>query len=498
MKKYTTADEIFERTMRKIAPLPCQENYARQLASILSFHVHKNILMDDGISVDDLPSMSALVVAPTGQGKTYLIRKMAEILDLNCIVVDCSTLAAEGWKGVSLGQRLLAAKKDSGLKEEVFAKSLLFLDEVDKIKLWGTRHDQSNPMTNILQLYNAGTVAAEDGRESVNIDIKRFTVLLGGAFDGLDEIVANRLRPRVRIGFSEDNTRQEKQSEAELLQQVTIEDLTKFGMMPELLGRVGTILSIKPMELEDYKQLLSAESGSIQKKYNTYLRNLYGVTFEISDAGTESIAKKCLDSGTGARAVTPLVNNLMRDTLAEVERNRDIRKVILDAGEDGCSIRYEYGDRAYSFHKFKQDPEAPDKKAYPVIWIKARTPDRLAGRLCRFYANACNEDPIDMAILPEFRAFLTCALTYLSQHCRKEDFSFDSLEKLARIVPRDHYEKSTFEIMMEGKMADDPVYKEYLRVYDSKLAGEMVECLNAIIWYICEKRGEVVIRFELK
>ena len=165
MKKYTTADEIFERTMRKIAPLPCQKDYARQLASILSFHIHKNTLMDDGISVDDLPSMSAVVVAPTGQGKTYLIRKMAEILDLNCIVVDCSTLAAEGWKGVGLSQRLMAAK-DSCAKREVFERSLLFLDEVDKIRYWGTHHDQGNPMSNILQLYNSGTVAAEgDGRK---------------------------------------------------------------------------------------------------------------------------------------------------------------------------------------------------------------------------------------------------------------------------------------------------------------------------------------------
>ena len=103
-----------------------------------------------------------------------------------------------------------------------------------------------------------------------------------------------------------------------------------------------------------------------------------------------------------------------------------------------------------------------------------------------------------MAILPELRVFLTCSLTYLSRYCRKNDFSFESLEKLARVVPRGHYEKSTFEIMMEGQMADEPIYKEYLKMYNTKTAGEMVECLNAIIWYICEKRGEVVIRFELR
>ena len=194
----------------------------------------------------------------------------------------------------------------------------------------------------------------------------------------------------------------------------------------------------------------------------------------------------------------PLVNNLMRDALAEVERNRDIRKVILDSDENGCIIRYEYGERAYSFHKFKQDPEAADQKAYPVIWIKARTPDRLANRLCRHYASAVCEEPIDMAFVPELRVFLTCALTYLSRYCRKEDFSFESMQRLARTVPRGHCKKSTFEIMMDSRMANEPICKDYLKMYDAHTGGKMVECLNAIAWYLCEKCGEVVIRFALK
>lgn len=103
-QRLTTADAIFERTMRTVAPLPCQKAYLKQLASIMSFHIHRNHLMDEGYLVDDLPPMSAIVIAPTGQGKTFLLRKMAEAIDLNLITVDCSTLAAEGWKGVGLSQ----------------------------------------------------------------------------------------------------------------------------------------------------------------------------------------------------------------------------------------------------------------------------------------------------------------------------------------------------------------------------------------------------------
>lgn len=117
-----TSDEIFERTRKIVAPLPCQEEYLRQLASVLSFHIHRNQLMDEGYLVDDLPPMSAIVIAPTGQGKTFLLRKMVETLDLKLIVVDCSTLAAEGWKGVGLAQRLLMAQKEA--KDRMASTSL--------------------------------------------------------------------------------------------------------------------------------------------------------------------------------------------------------------------------------------------------------------------------------------------------------------------------------------------------------------------------------------
>lgn len=121
-----TSEGILERTMKTVATLPCQKEYLQKLASILSFHIHRNHLMDEGYLADDLPPMSAIVVAPTGQGKTFLLRKMAESIGLNLITIDCSTLAAEGWKGVGLGQRLLSAQKEAK-DAKSFERSILFL-----------------------------------------------------------------------------------------------------------------------------------------------------------------------------------------------------------------------------------------------------------------------------------------------------------------------------------------------------------------------------------
>ena len=221
--KEIISDGIFEKTRKVVAPLPCQEGYLRQLATIISFHIHRNHLMDEGYFADDLPPVSALVVAPTGQGKTFLLRKMAETVGLNLITIDCSTLSAEGWKGIGLSQRLLTAQKELN-DHKAFARSILFLDEIDKLHLWGTAHDQGNPMNNILQLYNSGCVTAEEsGSKSVNIDISRFTVLLGGAFDGLDQIISKRLSPKTEIGFGREADRRQI-TPAERLQQVTKED----------------------------------------------------------------------------------------------------------------------------------------------------------------------------------------------------------------------------------------------------------------------------------
>lgn len=195
-RKSLTTMDILEKTMGSIAPLPSQAEYARQLAGILAMHVNRNLLIDDGFSPDELPAPSAIVVAPTGQGKTYLLRKMAECLNLNVITVGCSTLVGENYKGTSLSQRLAGAMEEAK-NQKAFEESLLFFDEIDK--LCGGSSNRANGMTSLLQLFNGGKVAlSKDDRTATNIDISRFTILMGGAFEGLDEIIRKRVSPRTQ------------------------------------------------------------------------------------------------------------------------------------------------------------------------------------------------------------------------------------------------------------------------------------------------------------
>ena len=495
VNSFVSSDEIFDQLMLNVAPLPCQDSYARNLASIFSMHLKKNELIEAGFSPEDLPSVSAVVVAPTGQGKTFLVKQMAKALGVNAIVIDGSALCHEGWKGVSLSQQLIAAK-NATKDQSSFATSILFIDEIDKLRLVGTDKDVGNAQPNILQLYNGGTIVGEgSNREAEAVDISRFTVILGGAFEGLETIIENRLMPKANIGFNRSSETQ-KMSKAELLKQATLPDLAAYGLMQELLGRIGSIINIDSMALEDYRQLLTAEHGSIRRRYSNYLSSLYGVSFDITEAGIKMIAEKCMASATGARAVNPLINDLMRCAIAEVERDSTINHVLLDAVDGECAVLYEHGPRAYTaFYKKKVEP-----KLFPYR-VKARSIPGMTAELCKIYIDADGETEA----LDELQAFLNCSLYFLKHNTNPEDFCFSSLEKLARTVRKGtDDEDSTFDIMMKDAIAAPRApsrqanyYRAFKAVYNFSTSYRLIMALNLIMTHIQKDGRGSDIRLEL-
>lgn len=331
---------FWKKTGKVVAPLPSQAGYLKDLAVILAMHINRNTLIDQGHKPDELPTASAIVVAPTGQGKTFLLKKMAECMELNVIVVDCATLVGESYKGVSLSQRIAGAM-DEARDEYSFSRSIIFFDEVDKLCKGGS--GASTGMTSILQLFNRGSVVInKDDRSSKSIDVSRFAILMGGAFVGLEDIIKERVCPKVKIGFSMNE--QENIRNQNWLSMTTAKDLCRYGLMMELLGRVGTILTIPPLGMGDYRQLLNAESGSLKNKYDNYLHGLYGVRLQIAEGGVDAMARACMKaSDAGARAAEPLLGGLMRGAIERVERDDNISGVIVDAENDRACVRYERG-----------------------------------------------------------------------------------------------------------------------------------------------------------
>ena len=146
--------------------------------------------------------------------------------------------------------------------------------------------------------------------------------------------------------------------EHQLMKMAKLDDLVDYGMMRELMGRVGSLLYIDPMQYEDYRQLLTAENGHIYK-YNTFLNSFHGVGMTITEDAVKTIADECIDSPTGARAILPLINDLMREAMTMVDRDERINKVVLDSKDGQCMITYEYGLREEPIVVNKSVPKEP-------------------------------------------------------------------------------------------------------------------------------------------
>ena len=478
-----TTAEILEKVKGHVAPLPCQEGYMKSLASLLALHMNRNLLIDNGFAPDDLPAPSAIVVAPTGQGKTYLLRKMVKVLNLNLITVDCSTLVGESFKGVSLSQRIAGAM-DESKDEKSFYQSVLFLDEADKLCRDGSHY--SSGMTSILQLFNGGSIVInKDDRRAQSIDVSRFMIILGGAFVGLEEIIRTRLCPRPNVGFYAGT--EANKTDAEFLQAVTADDLEKFGLMRELLGRIGTILVLPPLGLADYKLLLNTEAGSVGEKYKTYLLGLYGVQFAISEVAIDNLTQKSLHSSAGARAVFPLMNDLMRSAVERVEEG-GICGVALDVKDNSVVIRYEYGEPTVL-----EAQEKDSSEEMPWHMIRAKNTNVLVSKLCRYCRNA-GANP---NVLEQLEVFLACAIPYLYHTCRQEDFVFASLEKLAKITRRKGNSSAFEDMMHQSFYVSTGAYQRLREKYTIWMIRNVISGLEYISDYLMNKHGTDRVRFKI-
>lgn len=453
MNRLYTTDEIIQIASETIAVLPSQVTYLRDLAAILSGHLRRTQLIGQGFEPCQLPNFSALIVAPTGTGKTYLLKRLTTRLGINLIVLDCSTLAREGWKGTSIAQQLIAARES--VDAETFASSIVFLDEFDKLRNWGSALDQGSPVDNLLKLMEEPTVTAEVNREITTVDIRKMSFLFGGAFQSHDllKIITDRVSPKAAIGFSAESS--QPLTGEELLRQVTLEDISAYGFPMELCGRIGTILTIEPLKEEDYKQLLTSPNDSAISRYDTYLHHAFGVTLSITDRAVSAICTQAIADGTGARAITPLVDKPMRTALAQVERDTSINKVVLDAGNGTCFPSYLHGTKAL----VNETVSDLFSELFRSMDVK-----KVAERLKDFYISG-HGDP---KFTPELNPFLDCALFYLRHFAPPEDFCWVSLEKLANTLPRGET-TSAWDILMEdaatGRRPQAETLMEYYRAF---------------------------------
>lgn len=313
------------------------QDYAKKVMSVAVYNHYKRVAAGDQADVE-IEKSNMLMIGPTGSGKTYLVKTLARLLQVPLAIADATSLTEAGYIGddiESVVSKLLAAADNDVERAE---HGIIFIDEIDKIaKKKETRsRDVSGESVQqgMLKLLEGSDVEVPVGATSKNAMVPQVTVstknilfICGGAFPELDEIIKERLNQQSSIGFAAD-LKDKYVEDPNLLQQVTLEDLRNFGMIPEFLGRLPIIFSLENLTKDMLVKIMKEPRNAILKQYEKLLE-LDEVKLEFADDALEAIAQKAMEKKTGARALRSILEDYMLDIMYEIPKDNNIGTVVI-------------------------------------------------------------------------------------------------------------------------------------------------------------------------
>ncbi len=313
------------------------QEHAKKVISVAVYNHYKRVATDTMDEIE-IEKSNMLMIGPTGCGKTYLVKTLARLLDVPLAIADATSLTEAGYIGddiESVVSKLLAAAENDVERAE---KGIIFIDEIDKLakKKNTTSRDVSGESVQqgMLRLLEGAEVEVPVGANSKNamvplatINTRNILFICGGAFPDLEEIIKERLNKQSAIGYNAD-LKDKYDKDKNILQKVTIEDLKKFGMIPEFLGRLPILYTLEGLTKEMMVKILKEPKNAILKQYQKLLE-LDEVKLEFDDGALEAIAERAMKKDTGARALRAIIEEFMLDIMYEIPKDDNIGRVTI-------------------------------------------------------------------------------------------------------------------------------------------------------------------------